>query len=177
MSLSRSPSTRRVTGGDLGLGDLLAQQAAVARATRNLGLGLTEPRLEVGKPAVAQLGGPLEVVGALGLFQVTAQALDLLAHRAHPVDGRLLGLPLGAHGVGALLEVGHFSAQLRQTVLGGAVLFLSQGRLLDLQLHHPAGDLVQLLGHGVDLGADHGRGLVHQIDGLVGQETIRDVAV
>ena len=32
-------------------------------------------------------------------------------------------------------------------------------------------------GHGVDLGADHGAGLIHQVDGLVGQETVGDIAV
>ena len=38
-------------------------------------------------------------------------------------------------------------------------------------------DDVQLGGHGVDLGADHGAGLVHQVDGLVGQEAVGDIAV
>ena len=38
-------------------------------------------------------------------------------------------------------------------------------------------DLVEFGGHGVDLGADPGARLVHQVDGLVGQEAVRDVAV
>ena len=38
-------------------------------------------------------------------------------------------------------------------------------------------DDVQLGGHGVDLGADHGAGLVDEVDGLVGEEAVGDIAV
>ena len=38
-------------------------------------------------------------------------------------------------------------------------------------------DDVQFSGHGVHLGADHGTGLVHQVDGLVRQEAVGDIAV
>ena len=37
--------------------------------------------------------------------------------------------------------------------------------------------LLQFLGHGVHLGAELGGGLVHEVDGLVGQEAVGDVAV
>ena len=40
-----------------------------------------------------------------------------------------------------------------------------------------AAQVVQLRRHGVDLRADHGAGLVDQVDGLVGQEAVGDVAV
>ena len=42
-----------------------------------------EPALELGQLAVAQLGGPVEVVGPLGLLGLVAHALDLLAQRLH----------------------------------------------------------------------------------------------
>src|SRR5437762_1159754 len=48
---------------------------------------------------------------------------------------------------------------------------------LDLELHDLAVDLVQLLGLRVDLGAQPRRRLVHQVDRLVGQEAVGDVAV
>ena len=57
------------------------------------------------------------------------------------------------------------------------VLLLLERGLLDLELHHAAGDLVELLGHRVDLGADHRARLVDQVDRLVGQEAVGDVAV
>ena len=57
------------------------------------------------------------------------------------------------------------------------VLLLLERRLLDLELHDPAGDRVELLRHRVDLGADHRAGLVDEVDRLVGQEAVGDVAV
>ena len=38
-------------------------------------------------------------------------------------------------------------------------------------------DNIQLGGHGVHLGADHGAGLIHQVDGLIGEEPVGDIAV
>ena len=37
--------------------------------------------------------------------------------------------------------------------------------------------IVELCGHGVDLRADHRAGLIDEVDGLVGQETVGDIAV
>ena len=86
-------------------------------------------------------------------------------------------LPLGLHGVGLASQVGQFLLDVLQPLPGSLVVFLLQGGLLDLQLHHPPGDLVQGGGHAVDLRAQPGAGLVHQVDGLVRQEAVGDVAV
>jgi hypothetical protein len=43
--------------------------------------------------------------------------------------------------------------------------------------HHAAGDRVELLRHRVDLGADRRARLVDEVDRLVGQEAVGDVAV
>ena len=53
----------------------------------------------------------------------------------------------------------------------------SLARLLDLQAHDLAAERVELGGHGVHLGADGGAGLVEEVDGLVGEEAVLDVAV
>ena len=65
-----------------------------------------------------------------------------------------------------LLEVRGLLAQGLESLLRRLVLLLLERRLLDLELHHLAGDLVELGGHRVDLGADHGAGLVDQVDRL-----------
>ena len=62
-------------------------------------------------------------------------------------------------------------------LLGGVALVLAQGGELDLELHDPAVDLVDLGRQRVDLDADLGGGLVDQVDRLVGQEAVGDVAV
>ena len=46
-----------------------------------------------------------------------------------------------------------------------------------LQLGTLTHNLVKLLGHAVALHAQLGGGFVHQVDGLVGQEALRDVTL
>ena len=95
-------------------------------------LGL-QPALQLGQLAVAQLGGPVEVVVALGLLGLAADLLDLLAQRLHLPQRLPLGLPLRPHGVGLGAQVGQLPAQLLQPGPAGRVRLLGQRRLLDLQ--------------------------------------------
>ncbi len=85
--------------------------------------------------------------------------------------------PPGSHDVSLLLEVREFFAELFQAGPARRVLFFFQRRLLDLELHDLSRDLVELCGHGVDLGAHHGARLIHQIDSLVRKKPVRDIAV
>jgi hypothetical protein len=57
-------------------------------------------------------------------------------------------------------------------------LLLLERLALDLQLHDlRRSELVQFLRHGVNLHAQSAGRLVHQVNGLVGQEAVADVAV
>ena len=148
---------------DLLLGNLLLEErGGAARLLEALQLGL-----ELGNPAVAELGDLVQVVGALGLLHLEPGRLEVLAQLAHAPDRGLLLLPLELQGLGLLAHLGEFLAQGVQAALAGLVLLLGEGRLLDLQLERAAGELVELLRHRVHLGADHGAGLVHQVDRLV----------
>ena len=107
-----------------------------------------------------------------------ARAVDLLHQVRRALRGGLLGLP-------DLVEVGDLALQPRRSLprsgRGGACeassfSFLHR-RALDLQLDQAAVELVHRLGLGVDLDLDLGRGLVDQVDRLVGQEAVGDVAV
>ena len=67
--------------------------------------------------------------------------------------------------------------QRRQPVLGGFVLLFLQRFLFDLELNNAPLEPVQRLGLGVDLHANARRRLIDQIDRLVGQLAVGDVAV
>ncbi len=67
--------------------------------------------------------------------------------------------------------------QRGQALLRGLVLLLLQRLLLDLELDDAALELVEHFGLGVDLHADARAGLVDQVDGLVRQLAVRDVAM
>ena len=133
--------------------------------------------LQFRERAVLQLRGAVEVVLPFGPLDVRLRLLDLLADRLKLLHALLLGLPLGFHGIRVGLGIGQFLLQLLEAILGSLVLFLAKGLALDLELHHAARHLIEFRGHRVDLGAHLGRGFVHQIDGLIGKEAIRDVAV
>ena len=162
---------------DLALGDPVPQQGAVLLGLLRDALLLLQLPLQLRQAAVFQLGGLVQVIFRLGLFQLGGHLLDILPQLAHLGDGGLFVLPAGLHGLKLIPQVGQFLLDLLEMLLGQAVGLLFQGCLLDLVLHDLPVDLIQLRGHGVHLGADHGAGFVHQVDGLVRQEPVADVPV
>ncbi|EKE16993.1 MAG: hypothetical protein ACD_10C00684G0001, partial [uncultured bacterium] len=133
--------------------------------------------LQLGQLAVLQLGHLVEVALALQFLDLLLDLLDLLAHMLAALGLGLLGLP-------DLVEVGNFLLQRfdffldqAKALLRGLVLLAAHGFALDLQLDQAAIELVHHLGLGVDLDLDLGRRLVDQVNRLVRQEAVGDVAV
>ena len=103
--------------------------------------------------------------------------LELLLELARRLDGLLLLLPVRRQPVLLFLEVGQLLLELLQPLLRRLVGLLAQRLALDLELHDAPLDLVELGRHRVDLHAQPRRRLVDQVDRLVGQEPIGDVAI
>ena len=93
------------------------------------------------------------------------------------MDSGLFRLPLGPHSSDLGPLISQFLAQGFQSFLAGRISFLFQRRFLDFQLHYPSSHLIQLRGHGIHFRANSGASLVHQVDGLVRQEPVTDVAI
>ena len=162
---------------DVFLVDLFLHQARAARLGLQLRFCGGELLLELDQLAVLQLGGAVEIVLALRLLDLQLRRLDLLTQRAQRADRFLLALPACAQGVGLLFELRQLLLELLQPFARRGVGFLLERLALDLQLHDSARHLVELGRHGVDLGAQLGRRLVDEVDGLVGQEAVGDVAL
>ncbi len=160
--------------GDVLRADLLLEEPGVA--VRAL-LGVGERALELRDAAVAQLGGPLEIALALGHLDVVLGLLEALLERGDVLDGRLLGLPARRHRGGLLAQLGQLALDRVAALGAGLVLVARQRGPLDLELHDAAVELVDLDRLGVDLDAQPRRRLVDQVDRLVGQEAVGDVAV
>ena len=159
-------------------GDLLGGDRLLAHHAAPLfGLGLGEPLFEVGDDAVGELAGARPVAAALHLLQFDARLLQLLLQFLRAGELLLLGLPLRGQFGRLLLELGQFLLEPLQALARGRVGLLLQRLALDLQLHDAAVELVQFLGLRVDRHAQPRRGLVHQVDRLVGQKAVGDVAV
>ena len=75
------------------------------------------------------------------------------------------------------LDLGDLLAQGLQTLLGGVVGLLHERLLLDLQLGELTRGGVDLDRHAVELHAQAACGLIDQVDGLVGQKAVGDIAI
>ena len=127
--------------------------------------------------AVLELGGGREVGLALGLLDAGRERLELRARLADRGDRRLLRLPALLEPAGFLLEIGQLLLERLEPGLRRVVGLLAQRLALDLELDAAPLELVELDRHRVDLHAQPRRGLVDEVDRLVGQEAVGDVAV
>ena len=159
---------------DLLLGHVVAQQGRLT-ALRRAGFG--QLALELGDAPVLQFRHPGQVVRAVRGLEFELRALELFLDVRRTLHRRLLGLP-------DLLEIGVFPLELAELglevveALAGCLVGLLLERLaLDLELDDAAFEAVHRLGFGVDLDADAGGRLVDQVDRLVRQLTVADVAV
>ncbi len=140
-------------------------------------LGSLRLRLELRQLAVLQLGNLVELAFALQLRDVGLDAIDLFLDVRGALHRRLLGLPdLLEIGI-LLLEAPDLLLDQLEAALGRFVLLLADGLALDLELDQPAVEPVHRLGLRIDLHLDPRGGLVDQVDRLVGQEAVGDVAM
>ena len=162
--------------GDLLVGDAVPQETVLLLLVGQFFLGF-QLLLQFRQLAVLQLGGLVQVILALGFLDGGVGLLDLLAQSLHLANGVLLVLPLCLHAAELILQFGQFLFQFLQTALAQGIGLLFQADLLDLELGDPVGEVVHLAGHTVHLGLDHGTGLIHKVDGLIGEEAVGDIAV
>ena len=167
-------------GHDLGdvLGvDVLLEEAGSSAVRRPRGLARVELLLELGDRPVADLGGALQVgrrarrarprLGSSSCSLSSRDTADASFSRCH-----------SAFIAGALLaELGELALERLASAPSRVGLLLSAGEL-DLELHDPAVDLVDLRRacESISMRSRDG-GLVDEVDGLVGQEAVGDVAV
>ena len=133
--------------------------------------------LQVRDYPVLQLGHAAQVALAAGSFQLLAGLLDLLLDLRRALYFGFLRSP-DFFQVGILaLQPFDFFGQLLQALLRCLVFFLLQRLRFHFQLDQPAIEAVEHFRLGVDLHADAAGRFVDQVNGLVRQLTVGDVAV
>ncbi len=170
----------RPAGHDLGDvlgGDLLLEVLRLRRVGALAGLGLAQLLLEVGDLAVAQARRASRSAARSAWASSRCAVSSRSRIALTPWMASFLGLPLGLHRGRLLGQLGQLALERVAARDGRVVLLLGQRGQLDLQLHDAAVDLVDLGRHAVDLDAQPGGRLVDQVDRLVGQEAVGDVAV
>ena len=160
------------------LGDVVGRDGLLDhRALGLLAFERLELLLERRDDAVGQLAGAPEIAAALRLRQLGAALIELHLQLLGVAQLALLAFPAPGQRLALLLQLGDRLVEARQPVLGGRIALLAQRLALDPHLHEVAIDGVELLGLGIDLHLQARGRLVDQVDGLVGQEAVGDVAV
>ena len=164
---------RHDVGDVLGI-DLFLQHPVALLQFVEVGGGVGDPALDLGDAPVADFGSGGEIGLALHL---RAKVFEFLLEDADRADRLLLRFPMPTHLGGVRLQRGEVLVERGEPFLRRRVGLLFQRDVLDLELADAAFDDIDLGGHRVDLDAQLRRRFVHEVDGLVGQEAIGEVAV
>ena len=183
--------------GDFLGADFLAQQAARAagfagcrRSAACLRFGFFEllgellplrcrARTASGRRSSSTLAGRLLLLdrgGELVVLRARPRPAAAARRRTSPRPS-FSRFPLLAEAGQLLAQLGHLVFDLGEPLLGVLFGFVGQLPGGQFQLRQPALHLVDLVGHAFQLHRQPAGGLVHQVDGLVGQEAVGDVAV
>ena len=164
--------------GDLIGGHLFVEALAILLLLRlECSLGLLNLLLQARNHGEAQLGRTAQVAVARRALLFALGLVELPLELLHVVDGVLLVEPAGLLHIELFLDLGNLLAQGLQTLLGGVVGLLHECLLLDLQLGELTCGGVDLDRHAVELHAQTACRLIDQVDGLVGQEAVGDIAI
>ena len=160
--------------GNLFVRDTVTQQTHVVRVS---GVGGFQLLLERREFAVLNLRQARQISGPSLCLHLLAQHIDRFLDVLRALQCRLLCGP-------DLVQVGKLAFALfdrlferGQTRARGIVVLVPECLAFDLELNQAAFETVHFLGFGVHLHADQTRGFVHEVDGLVRQLTIGDVAL
>ena len=164
--------------GNLIGGHLLVEAFAILLLLRlERGLGLLNLLLQARDHGVAQLGRTAQIAVARRALLFALGLVKLALKLLHVVNGVLLVEPAGLLHVEFFLDLGNLLAQGLQTLLGGVIGLFHERLFLDLQLSELTRGGVDLDRHAVEFHAQAACRLIDQIDGLVGQEAVGDVAI
>ena len=125
----------------------------------------------------AQLGCTGQVAVARSALLFALGVVELTFELLHVVDRVFLVEPARLLHVELFLDLRNLLAQSLQALLGGIVCLLHERLLFDLHLRELACGGVNLHRHGIELHAQTACSLVYQVDGLVGQKAVGDIAV
>ena len=157
--------------------DLLLEEPAVFLELDQLVVRGCKLALELGYAAVSDLGNLVEFAAPLEGFLLALCLVDRGLELADVLDRALLVLPARLERAFLFPDLGQLLFEVGEPFFRGLVLFFLQRLALDFELHYLAGDGIELDGHRVDLHPESRRGLVDEVDGLVGEESAADVAV
>ena len=155
-------------------GDLLTYHGIAVLRRLQLVLYALDVVVELLQLAVADFSHTLVVAFTLSTLSLKLKLLNLLLVLLNLVDESLLALPLCAERAFLVAEFGNVLVELCNLV---RIVLTLDGLTLYFELLQLTRNLVQLLRNGVTLHAELCGSLIHEVDGLIGKEAVRDVTL
>ena len=154
--------------------NLLAYHCLAVLRAAQLSLYALYVVLEVRQAAVAYLSHTLVVAFTLGTLGLELELLHLLLVLLYLVDKSFLAFPFCAERLFLVSQFGYFLVELFYLRL---VVLTFDGLTLNLELFQLTCYLVELLRNRVALHTQLRCCLIHEVDGLIRQETVGDVTL
>src|SRR6266516_1114523 len=174
---NRNAGPLRDDFGNVLLIDLLLEHALVLLQLLETRIRILELPIELLKASVTDFGHTRVVALTFGLLLLDVRLLDLFFDRTNRLNQFFLALPAQLHPGGLLAELTQFLLNQGQTLTRAGIVFLTQRLALDFKLDDLPFHGINLHGHRVDFNAQTGGRLIDEVNGFVGQETVRDVTV
>ena len=173
-----SDNLRDLIGGDLFMHETGRTLAVLHRFGDGF-LGVLEFLFFLRQQTVAKLGGAGKIIGPLRLLDFIADMLEFLAQfglspRWPPFHFAIAPWSLVA---AIRLDIGDFLFEIDQSLLRGGVFFFFQRLAFDGQLGDAPFEGFQFLRHALVFSAKLGGGFIHQIDGFIGEEAVRNITM
>jgi len=163
--------------GDIFLVDLFFQHAAIFLHLNKPFLRFVKLALRLRQFAIANLRHFGQITRSFVTLLFRLQRIDLLFLLANRGDGVFFHLPASLAGVSLFTQFGELLIELHQAFARMFVGLLEQCLPFDFELHDAPLDLVDLDRQRIQLHAQRRRRFIDQVDRLIGQEAVGDVAV
>jgi hypothetical protein len=126
---------------------------------------------------IGKLAGARQIAASLRLLEFDARLVEFLLKFPEICQLLFFRTPGDRERLGSFFKLGKFLLEPLESLLRRAVGLLLQSLAFDLELDDSPVEFVQLLRFGVHLHPEPRRCLIHEIDGLVRQKSVGDVAM
>ena len=136
-----------------------------------------DPLFEIWNSRKFKFGGFLQIANALGFGHFGISAVQLFFGRGGTFQFVLFSRPRCGQLIRLGLQLSDFAFNRLTTIFGGSIFFFLQRFRFDFELQEAPVNLVQFFRFGIDLHAQARGRFIHQIDRLIRQEPISNIAI
>ena len=162
--------------GDIFFADFFFEELRIL-VFRQVGFLFFQLFLQFRQFAVLQFRSFGQIVVAFGLGHVALDGVDFFLQALRAQDGLFFFIPLGFELAFFFFQFVLRFRDLSQPFFGSVVRFFVQGLFFNFQLHDLMAQFVNRRRHGFDFRTQFSGGFVDEVDGLIRQEAVGNVAV